>query len=45
MRKNGIKQKNVWIESETKDFRHKILDSEYKRTKYNMLKMYEGIGK
>ncbi len=44
--KNGTKpKKNVWIESETKDFKHKILDSEYtKKIKQNILKIYEEIG-
>ena len=44
--KNGTKpKKNVWIESETKDFKYKILDSEYtKKIKQNILKIYEEIG-
>ncbi|WP_051200888.1 RNA-binding domain-containing protein [Butyrivibrio sp. XPD2002] len=44
--KNGSKpKKNVWIESETKDFKQKILDSGFsKNIKQNMLKLYEQIG-
>lgn len=44
--KNGTKpKKNVWIENETKDFKDKILNSEYtKKIKQNILKIYEEIG-
>ena len=44
--KNGTKpKKKVWIENETKDFKHKILDSGYtKKIKQNILKLYEEIG-
>lgn len=44
--KNGTKpKKNVWIENETKDFKDKILDSEYtKKIKQNILTIYEEIG-
>lgn len=44
--KNGTKpKKNVWIKNETKDFKHKILDSGYtKKIKQNILKLYEEIG-
>ena len=44
--KNGTKpKKKVWIENETKDFKHKILDSGYtKKIKQNILKLYEKIG-
>ncbi|MBQ9416608.1 MAG: hypothetical protein IJU20_07195 [Clostridia bacterium] len=44
--KNGTKpKKKVWIENETKDFKHKILDSGYtKKIKQNLLKLYEEIG-
>ena len=44
--KNGSKpKKKVWIENETKDFKHKILDSGYtKKIKQNILKLYEKIG-
>ena len=44
--KNGTKpKKNVWIENETKDFKQKILNSEYsKKTKQNIFKLYEEIG-
>ena len=38
-------RKKVWIESETKDFKRKILDSGYsKKTKQNILNLYEEIG-
>jgi ribosomal protein S25 len=41
--KNGTKpKKKAWIENETKDFKHKILDSGYtKKIKQNILKLYE----
>ena len=44
--KNGTNpKKNVWIESETKDFKQKILDSGCsKNIKQNNLKIYEEIG-
>ena len=44
--KNGTKpKKKVWIEDETKDFKHKILDSGYtNKIKQNVLKLYEEIG-
>ena len=44
--KNGTKPKEkVWIENETKDFKRKILDSEYtKKIKQNILKLYDEIG-
>ena len=44
--KNGTKpKKKVWIESETKDFKQKIIDSGYsKNIKQNILKLYEEIG-
>ena len=44
--KNGAKpKKKVWIENETKDFKHKILDSGYtKKIKQNILRLYEKIG-
>ncbi len=44
--KKGVKpKKKVWIESETKDFKQKILDSGYtKKTIQNMLKLYDEIG-
>lgn len=44
--KNGSKpKKKVWIETETKDFKQKILDSGYtNKIKQNVLKLYEEIG-
>lgn len=44
--KNGTNPKEkVWIESETKDFKQKILDSTYSKTiKQNILRLYEEIG-
>ena len=44
--KNGANpKKDVWIESETKVFKLKILDSEYSKSiKQNILKLYEEIG-
>ena len=44
--KHGAKpKKNVWIESETKDIKQKILDSKYsKKIKQNTLKIYEEVG-
>jgi predicted HTH transcriptional regulator len=44
--KNGSKpKKKVWIETETKDFKQKILDSGYtNKIKQNVLKLYEKIG-
>ena len=44
--KKGAKPKEkVWIESETKDFKEKILDSYYSSTtKQNMISLYETIG-
>ena len=44
--RNGFKpKKKVWIESETKDFKKKILDSDYSRPiKQNILKLHEKIG-
>ena len=44
--KNGTKpKKKVWIENETKDFKQKILDSEYtKKIKQNIMKLYDAIG-
>ena len=44
--KNGAKpKKKVWIENESKDFKQKILDSEYsKKIKQNIFKLYDGIG-
>lgn len=44
--KNGTKpKKKVWIETETKDFKQKILDSGYtNKIKQNVLKLYEEIG-
>lgn len=44
--KNGTKpKKKVWIETETKDFKRKILDSGYtNKIKQNILKLYDGIG-
>ena len=44
--KNGTNPKGkVWIENETKDFKHKILDSGYsKKIKQNILRLYEKIG-
>ena len=44
--KHGAKpKKKVWIETETKDFKQKILDSGYtKKIKQNILKIYEEIG-
>ena len=44
--KHGVKpKKKVWIENETKEFKQKILDSEYsKKVKSNILKLYEEIG-
>lgn len=44
--KHGAKpKKNVWIENETKDLKHKILDSKYSKTiKQNILKIYEEVG-
>ncbi|MBE5848562.1 MAG: hypothetical protein E7298_00160 [Lachnospiraceae bacterium] len=44
--KNGSKpKKKAWIETETKDFKQKILDSGYtNKIKQNVLKLYEEIG-
>ena len=44
--KNGVKpKKNIWIDNETQDYKHKIMDSGYSKTvKQNMLKLYERIG-
>lgn len=44
--KHGAKpKKNVWIESETKDIKQKILDSKFsKKIKQNTLKIYEEVG-
>lgn len=44
--KNGTKpKKEVWIESESKDFKQKILDSDCsKKIKQNILKLYDEIG-
>ena len=44
--KNGTKpKKKVWIETETKDYKRKILDSKYtNKIKKNILKLYDEIG-
>ena len=44
--KNGTNpNKKVWIERETKDFKHKILDSGFSNNiKQNILKLNEEIG-
>ena len=44
--KNGTNpNKKAWIERETKDFKHKILDSGFSNNiKQNILKLYEEIG-
>lgn len=44
--KKGTKPKaNIWIESETKDFKIRIMDSGYSnKIKNNVIKLYEAIG-
>ena len=45
IKKEAKPKKKVWIESETKDFKEKILDSYYSSTtKQNMISLYETIG-
>ena len=44
IKKGSKPKKNVWIESETKDIKEKILDSNYSSTtKQNVIKLYETI--